>query len=119
MALAFVGAGALQIGLHLAGLPGWACPFKAALGIPCPGCGLTTATGQLLHGQLSDSLRTHAFASFFLLAFVVMAVVVVLPEKQRVSVIAFIEGFEKRTGIVPLFIVFLLAYWVVRLAGVV
>jgi hypothetical protein len=37
----------LQFGLVTAGLPGWPCPFKAAFGIPCPGCGLSTAVGTI------------------------------------------------------------------------
>jgi hypothetical protein len=117
--LAIVGAGTLLVGLHLAGLPGWACPFKSLFGIPCPGCGLTTATGQLLHGQLIASLHTHAFAPIFVLAFFVMAVVLFLPEKQRVSTVAWIAKFERCTGMTSLVLAALLLYWVVRLAGLV
>lgn len=114
-----VGVGAVQVGLHLAGLPGWACPFKSLFGLPCPGCGLTTATDQLLRGQFSASLQTHAFASIFVFSFLVMALVLFLPEKQRKSMIAWIARFEQRTGVMALILVALLIYWVIRLAGLV
>jgi len=117
--LAIVGAGALLVGLHLAGLPGWACPFKSLFGVPCPGCGLTTATGQLLRGQFVDSLHTHAFAPIFVFSFFVMTVVLLLPEKQRESAIVRIAKFEQRTGMTSLVLVSLLIYWVIRLAGLV
>jgi len=117
--LAVVGTGALLIGLHLAGLPGWPCPVKSLLGIPCPGCGLTTAIGQFLHGQWSASLHTHAFAPIFLFALAVMAVVLIMPEKQHKSAVAWIERFERRTGITALMLAALLVYWVIRLAGLV
>ena len=42
-----VGVGVFQLGLHLLGLPGWVCPFKAVFGVPCPGCGLTAAMDEL------------------------------------------------------------------------
>ena len=115
--LVIVDVGVLQVGLHLAGLPGWACPFKSLFGIPCPGCGLTTAVDQLFHGQMIDSLHTHAFASVFVFSFLVMTVVLLLPEKQRESTIAWIAKFEQRTGITSLILVSLLIYWVIRLAG--
>ena len=115
--LAIVGSGALLVGLHLAGLPGWACPFKSVFGIPCPGCGLTTATGQLLRGQFSASLRTHAFAPIFLFAYFVLTVLLFLPEKQRQSSIAWVARFEMRTGITALVLTALMVYWVIRLAG--
>ncbi len=117
--LAIIGTGALLVGLHLAGLPGWACPFKSLFGIPCPGCGLTTATGQLLHGQFSASLHTHAFAPIFFFSYLVMAVVLFLPEKQRTSAIEWIAMFERRTGITSLILAALMLYWVIRLAGLV
>ncbi len=117
--LMIVGAGALQMGLYLAGLPGWACPFKSLFGIPCPGCGLTTASGQLFHGQFSASLHTHAFAPIFVCSFLVMAFVIFLPEKQRESTVKRIAGFERRTGITSLVLVSLLMYWVIRLVGLV
>ena len=116
---AIVGTGALQIGLHLAGLPGWACPFKSVFGIPCPGCGLTTATGQFLHGQFSESLQTHAFAPFFLFAVGLMAILLFLPEKTRLAAAARIEKLEKKTGTTTWFLVFLFLYWGFRLAGMV
>ncbi len=114
-----MGAGALLLGLHLAGLPGWACPFKSLLGIPCPGCGLTTAMGQLLHGQLSQALQTHAFAPLFLFALVVMTVVIALPERQHKSAVGWIAKFEGRTGMTAWALAALLVYWGLRLAGLV
>lgn len=117
--LAIAGTGAVLIGLHLAGLPGWACPFKSLFGIPCPGCGLTTATGQLLRGQFSVSLHTHAFAPIFFFSYLVMTVVLFLPKKQRTSAIEWIAMFERRTGITSLVLAALMLYWVIRLAGLV
>jgi hypothetical protein len=117
--LAIVGAGALLVGLHLAGLPGWACPFKSLTGIPCPGCGLTTATSELFHGQFLASLNTHAFAGVFLVAYLVMAVVLFLPEEQRRSAVAWIAMFERRTGITSLVLTALMIYWGFRLAGLI
>jgi len=115
--LVIVGAGVLQVGLHLAGLPGWACPFKQTFGIPCPGCGLTTATGQLFHGQWLSSLQTHAFAPFFAFAFFIMAIVSFLPQNQRQSMLTRVAGFERRTGVTSWLLAALMIYWVIRLAG--
>ena len=117
--LVIVGAGALQIGLHLAGLPGWACPVKSLLSIPCPGCGLTAAIGQLFHGQFDASIHTHAFAPLFVFSFFILALAVLLPQKQRNSMVAWIAGFERRTGITSLLLTALMFYWVIRLAGLV
>lgn len=35
------------------------CPTAGLFGIPCPGCGLTRATLDLLHGNLSAALHMH------------------------------------------------------------
>lgn len=35
------------------------CPVRAVTGIPCPGCGMTTALKQFLSGNLQASFHTH------------------------------------------------------------
>jgi Protein of unknown function (DUF2752) len=42
--------GAVQLG----------CPFHAATGLWCPGCGLTRATHHLLHGDVAGALSRNA-----------------------------------------------------------
>ena len=117
--LVLVGAGLLHVGLSLAGLPGWRCPIKAATGIPCPGCGLTAAIEALLHGDWRNSLSLHAFAPIFLLSFIVMAFVSLLPEMARQRAILGISSLEKRTGITAWVLFCLVIYWVLRLPGLV
>ena len=36
------------------------CVFRAATGLPCPGCGLTHAGLAFLRGEIVESLRYHA-----------------------------------------------------------
>ena len=114
-----VGAGALQVGLHLLGLPGWACPFKAVFGIPCPGCGLTAAMDELLHGHVLASLQTHAFAPIFMAAFLLLLVSILLPEKQRGRLVRAMNSVETRTGITAWVLTGLMLYWGIRLFGLV
>jgi hypothetical protein len=114
-----VGVGGVQIGLHLLGLPGWACPFKAVFGIPCPGCGLTAAMDELVHGKLLLSLQTHAFAPIFLAAFLLLLVSVLLPEKPRGKLAAGMAALETRTGITAWVLSMLMLYWFGRLFGLV
>ncbi len=112
-----LGAGALLLGLDLLGLPGWVCPFKAVFGIPCPGCGLTTAIGELLRGDWRGSLSTHAFAPIFLLGLLVMVVVTLLPESHRLRWVSAISRIERRTGITAWALAGLFLYWGLRLVG--
>jgi hypothetical protein len=117
--LVLAGAGGLQLGLYLLGLPGWACPFKAVFGLPCPGCGLTTAIGELLHGQVLESLRTHAFAPIFLAGFLMIVVAAFLPANGRKKFADAVARFEGRTGLTAWVLSGLMLYWVIRLFGLV
>ncbi|MBN1955502.1 MAG: DUF2752 domain-containing protein [Anaerolineae bacterium] len=117
VALLLVGIALLQLVLVSAGLDGWQCPIKAALHIPCPGCGLSGAMVLLLRGQWADALSRHAFAPLFLLVFAVMAVVSALPAQLHQKTVRWIETMERRTGITAVFLSALLVYWVVRLVA--
>jgi hypothetical protein len=115
-ALILVGIGAAQMGLYLAGLPSWKCPILAVTGIPCPGCGLTTAIVDLLRGDWRTSISTHAFAPIFLLAFFILLVVSLLPEVIRQPAIASITALEQRTGFTAWVLLLLMVYWGLRLS---
>ena len=109
------GVAALQFGLVTVGLPGWPCPFKAAFGIPCPGCGMSTSVSCLLHGDWQGAFATHAFAPFFLLGLMFVLAVSVLPETMRTIVVQKVAAIEKRTGVTTFLLVGLLFYWGFRL----
>jgi hypothetical protein len=117
--IALAGFGVLTLGLHMAGLPGWTCPFKAVFGIPCPGCGLTNALDQLLHGNVRSALQTHAFAPVFLLAFLMILATVLLPKPLRDKMVAVIARFEQHTGMTAWVLSLLILYWGIRLLGLV
>ncbi len=55
---AFIGlfGGMLSIAVSL-GVP--VCPMAASLGVPCPGCGLTRATWELLSGNGAAAFHLH------------------------------------------------------------
>jgi len=115
VALLLAGIGTLQVGLVATGLPGWPCPIKAALGVPCPGCGLSAAVVLLLRGRWSYALRVHAFAPVFLLGIMLMMMVSLLPADLHRRAVARIAALERRTGIVAFLLLGLVAYWVLRL----
>jgi hypothetical protein len=113
--LVLAGVGVVQVGLVTAHLPGWPCPIKAVLGIPCPGCGLSTACAEVLRGDWQQGVQTHAFAPLFLLAVMVFIFVSLLPQPKRQHVIGWIERFEKRTGVAAWLLSALFVYWGLRL----
>lgn len=45
----------------------WECTFKRIAGVGCPGCGLTRSVYSMVHGDLSEALRWHAFGPLALL----------------------------------------------------
>ena len=111
------GAGALHLGLGMAGITIWSCPIRAVTGLPCPGCGLTRATIELLRGDLTGSLQTHAFAPLFIAGGVLMIVSLVLPERLRQGLFFALNQWEVRTGLTSWVLFGLVIYWVVRIMG--
>jgi hypothetical protein len=113
--IALVGATGLHIALVSLNLPSWECPIFRLTGIPCPGCGLSRATMLLLKGELSGSLRFHAFAPVFLFAIVALILSVVLPKSILQPAIARAELIERNTGLTVLILGGLILYWLARL----
>ncbi len=113
--LILVGAAVIHVWLTALGLPGWRCPIKALLGIPCPGCGLSRAMALLIRGEWQSAMLTHAFAPVFLAGFVLMAVVSLIPDHIHRAVVSRIAVLERVTGFVGFVLIGMIIYWLIRL----
>ena len=106
---------AAQVACVAAGVGGWPCPVKNALGIPCPGCGLTRASVALLRGDFATSFGLHAFAPVLLLGVAVFAVAGFMPAARREAFVGLVGRFERRTKATYVVLGAMLLYWSVRL----
>jgi hypothetical protein len=111
-----IGAAALlHLGLMRFDLPAWQCTVRDAVGLPCPGCGLSRAMTALLHGDWRAALVQHAFAPVVLAALVLVTGMALLPEAARRRGISAVTRVEQRTGLTALLLLGLVAYWLTRL----
>jgi hypothetical protein len=112
-----VGVAALQVWLAALGLPGWQCPIKSSLGIQCPGCGLSTAMALLIQGEWRAALSAHAFAPIFLVGFIMIAVIGILPERLHRESVRRIAMLERITGCTSIILISIIVYWLLRFPG--
>ena len=115
VSLGVTGVAAVQVAAVWAGVGGWPCPLKSALGIPCPGCGLTRASVALLRGQFATAFGLHAFAPVLLVGLAALAVAGLLPAARREAFAGLVGRFERRTKAAYVLSAALLLYWSVRL----
>jgi hypothetical protein len=115
LALMIVGCAVTQTLLVFFGLPSWQCPIRAATGVPCPGCGLSSAMVLLFRGRWLESLERHAFAPIFLLAFVLLGVASVLPAAWHQKIVNVMSRAERQTGFAVIVLLALVGYWGIRL----
>jgi hypothetical protein len=115
IALTLLSVIALQTALISAELKGWQCPVYSTLGIPCPGCGLSTAMTLLIRGDWQIALRTHAFAPVFLFAIALMGIVSILPENLHRKAILQIATIEKHVAFAAYILFGIVIYWIFRL----
>lgn len=115
VALGVMAVTAVQVAGIASGGGGWPCPLKSALGIPCPGCGLTRATVSLLRGDFAASFSLHAFAPVLLLSLAALAFAGLLPAARRETFASLVARFERRTKASSVLFAALLLYWSVRL----
>jgi hypothetical protein len=93
----------------------WKCPIKAVLGFRCPGCGLSQAILYLFQGKWRLAIDEHLFAPVFVMGFVIMTGVVMLPSQYHQRIVYKIEWIEKRTGFFHVIMGSLLIYWMIRM----
>lgn len=113
--IALAGAAVLHAGLVFLGLPGWHCPLRYGLGIPCPGCGLSRAMAALVHGDWRTSLTFHAFAPFFLIGLMIVIGSALLPSQPRKRLVLGLDRLERRTQIGSILLLVFMLYWLARL----
>ncbi|MEM7029925.1 MAG: DUF2752 domain-containing protein [Chloroflexota bacterium] len=113
--LSALGFSIVQGGLMAFSLPGWPCPFRYQLGIPCPGCGFCRATFALWQGEWESALQYHALAPVLLTGLFIVIVTSLLPTGIREPLIKQIAQIEQRSGVTALILVALFGYWLVRL----
>ena len=95
----------------------WRCPIKSTFGIPCPGCGLSSAIISLLQGKWKTAFLHHAFAGIFLIGFTVAIGVSLLPFHDNKMVVNWISKFERCTGLFTYLMMALMIYWIMRLSA--
>jgi len=105
----------VQVTLTATGITAWQCPVRSTLGVLCPGCGLTRATVFLIQGHWQAAFDLHAFAPIFLGIGIFLAIGSFLPARSQQKAAYQITAFERRTGVVALLIVTILAYWILRI----
>lgn len=88
-------------------LPGWSCPLRLVTGIPCPTCFLTRATAAALTGNLSESVRLHAFGPPVAALLVVWSVLAI--RQRRLLPVAWPARLSTAGAVA------LVAYWALRL----
>ncbi|MDT5269670.1 MAG: hypothetical protein QOH49_1856 [Acidobacteriota bacterium] len=115
VSLAVMGVAAVQVAAVWAGVGGWPCPLKSALGIPCPGCGLTRASVALLRGEFAAAFSLHAFAPLLLLGLAAFAVAGLLPAAPREAFAGMVWRVERHTNAAYVVLAALLLYWSGRL----
>ena len=109
------GAVALQAVLVGLGVAAWQCPFRAATGLPCPGCGLSRAAVLLLKGEWAASWALHPFAAVFLLGAVLVGAGFLLPERASWRLANAVEKIERRTGVTVILLTAAGGFGLVRL----
>lgn len=96
-------------------LPGWSCPLRLVTGIPCPTCFLTRATAAALTGNLSESVRLHAFGPAVAAGLVVWSVLAIRQRRLLPLARPGVGGLASPARLSQAGAVALVAYWALRL----
>ena len=115
LSVALLGAALLHVILSGLGLILWRCPLYGALGLRCPGCGLTRAVRSLVRGDLAAGMRLHPFAPMFVAGGALLGVCCLLPESLSTRVADGLACLERRTGLTVILLSAFLLHGLVRM----
>ena len=87
------------------------CPLRGLTGLPCPGCGLTRATGALLRGRVGDALQMHPLIPLVLVQLLVVWVLLAFGRERLARLPKWVVP-----AVVSANVVVFCAVWIVRLA---
>jgi hypothetical protein len=110
------------LGLVAAAAPGLAegpvlCPFRAATGLPCPGCGLMRSAHSLFGGKVARAVAVNPLAAVLLLTGLpAMALLVATNRKGGLAVRVEASRAERR-ALWTILCVLVAANWVYVLAS--
>ncbi|HEY3227261.1 MAG TPA: DUF2752 domain-containing protein [Planctomycetota bacterium] len=90
------------------------CTLKAALGVSCPGCGMTRGLAALARGEPGVSLKYHAFAPLVALGAVAAWLALGLGLITGRNFFPDLNARRATTAVV-IFTAAFLVYWVIRL----
>jgi hypothetical protein len=107
--------GAIQGLSLLTRLPGLPCPMRSAIGIPCPGCGLTRACGALISGDFDRMLRFHALAPLVFVSAICYVLVQHGPGKLGYISSGVWHSIARRVPVPAVVGTVFVGYWAVRL----
>lgn len=116
LAACICGAAALHLGVSAAGFGGWPCPIFSALGVPCPGCGLSGAAMLFLRGEFGSAFAVHPFAPALIAALAMLLVAALAGTRVRERLAGTVRHAEIRTGFSLWFLAALVIHWLARLS---
>lgn len=98
------------VGVNLAGIKLFTCPFLSLTGLPCPGCGLTRSCSCLLRGEFQQSIAFHPFGPVLFVIGLTGLAGSLLPDPARPRLVQFLARQDRRIRFTPLLLAGLVIY---------
>lgn len=108
-------AAGIHLGLTGLGGYGWRCPLQLFLGVPCPGCGLSSAMLLCLSGHWVSALKIHLFGPLLLILTCAVGLHACLPKQLHRRWAHRCRMIETNTAAVPVLAIGMIVYWASRL----
>ena len=106
---------AVHLGISAAGYSAWRCPVESFAGIPCPGCGLSTATIWLLSGNWQDAMAMHPLAPLALFGTLLCGSLAILPIGYHRKMVNLIAVTDKKLKLFFFLMGTVYIHWIIQM----